>query len=52
LGGGWLRRGEKPGDLPIQLPTKFSLIINQTAARAIGIDLPMGLMMRADEVIE
>jgi ABC-type uncharacterized transport system substrate-binding protein len=45
-------RGEKPGDLPIQLATKFNLIINQTAARAIGVDLPMGLMMRADEVIE
>jgi hypothetical protein len=40
------------GDLPIQLATKFSLVINQKAARAIDVDLPMRLMMRADEIIE
>jgi putative tryptophan/tyrosine transport system substrate-binding protein len=45
-------RGAKPGDLPIQLATKFNLLINQKAARDIGIDLPTGLMLRADEVIE
>jgi putative ABC transport system substrate-binding protein len=45
-------KGEKPGDLPVQLATKLSFIVNQTAARAIGVELPMGLRMRADEVIE
>jgi hypothetical protein len=45
-------KGAKPGDLPVQLATNYRLIINQKAARAIGIDMPMGLMMRADEVIE
>ena len=45
-------KGTQPGELPIQLATTFHLIINQKAARAIGVDLPMGLMMRADEVIE
>jgi putative ABC transport system substrate-binding protein len=45
-------KGEKPGDLPIQLPSKFTLSINLKAAEALGIDLPMGLMLSANEVIE
>jgi putative tryptophan/tyrosine transport system substrate-binding protein len=45
-------KGAKPGDLPVQLPTKFAFIINVKAAHTLGIDLPMGLMLRADEVIE
>jgi putative ABC transport system substrate-binding protein len=45
-------KGAKPGDLPIQLPTKFALSINLKAVEALGIDLPMGLMLSANEVIE
>jgi putative ABC transport system substrate-binding protein len=45
-------RGAKPGDLPVQLPVKYVMVVNRKTAKALGLEIPLSILVRADEMIE